>query len=72
MPVVADRENLSPGDKAAINKVREQALKQLREARSSLLIVKNAMPSREIAVAITECETAILWLRAELEAVNQL
>lgn len=42
------------------------ALGLLREARVALVQAKSINPTRELAVAMTECDTAILWLRHDL------
>lgn len=43
------------------------ALGHLRMARKAMLDAKSATPTRELSVALTECDTAILWLQFDIQ-----
>lgn len=45
------------------------ALGHLREARAAMIAARDddRRPSRELSVALTECDTAILWLQHDLQ-----
>lgn len=45
----------------------ETALAHLREARAAMLTANEAAPSRKLSVAITQTDTAILWLEYDLQ-----
>lgn len=60
----------SPADIDWHNLTNEQkALGYLREARAAMCDVReiDKRPSRELSVAFTECESAILWLQSHLQ-----